>query len=149
MYSRCTKTYRNPPTHTCLFTDFRCTLRAHTHTHTHTPFHSCCIPCFICSLLFITLHFTPASLEQIKGCLLLDAGAYSTPKSLNGIWLFSEGNMKSNIWQCWPEKMLIEASPEARLLLLSSHKPPTPIILIYFFSIFCMKFRMKVTFCHF
>lgn len=61
---------------------------------THTPVHCCCIPCFICSLLFITLHFTPQGLEQIKGCLLLYAHAYSTPKSLYGIWLYcSQGAM--------------------------------------------------------
>ena len=82
----------------------------HTHIRTHTPFHSCCIPCFICSLLFITLHFTPQSLEQIKGCLLLHARAYSTPKSRCGIWLFSKGNMNWNIWQSWSENILIKAS---------------------------------------
>lgn len=102
----------------------------HTHIGAHESFHSCCIPCFICSLLFITLHFTPQSLGQIKGCLLLYARAYSTPKSLYGIWLLSKGNMKWNIWQCWSEQTLIKASPEATHLLLPKQKLCTKVTLV-------------------
>lgn len=112
----------------------------YTHTEPHTSFHSCCIPCFICSLLFITLHFTPQSLEQIKGCLLLYACAYSTPKSLNGIWLFSKGNMNLNIWQRWSVQTLVKASPEARHLLLLSHNfsPLSLALSLTFYSLSCI-----------
>lgn len=56
------------------------------HTHTHTHFHRGCIPCFICSPLFRTLHFTPVSLEQIRTRLLLHCLCFLCPqKSLNSI----------------------------------------------------------------
>lgn len=97
--------------------------KTHAHTHTRargqtlTPFHCCYIPCFIRCLLFITLHFTPQCLGQIKGCLLRDACAYSTPKSLQSIWLLSSGNMNMNIWQRWSVKLSDKGLSRSKLCL--------------------------------